>query len=140
MICTGALVSRQDICHERLGGGWRREQRGEDPAQALPPPQASPGLAQVHGAFLISLHSGASRHGTAMSPGDTPYHAALPSFVQSFPLFLSVSVSPSFFPSSLLLTPSPFLGHPLPAGRASRLGTEHFCVATAIGLNAGQHG
>lgn len=80
LICTGALVSRQDVCQERLGGGWRREQLGEDPVQALPLPQAPLGLAQVHGVFLISLHSGASRHGTAMSPGDTPYLAASPFF------------------------------------------------------------
>lgn len=68
-------------------------------------PQASPGLAQVHGAFLISLHSGTSRHGTAMSLGDTPYLDALPSFVQSFPLFLSVSISPSFSPNPLCFSP-----------------------------------
>lgn len=39
------------------------------------------------------------------------------------------------------LNPHPlFPGHPIPAGWASRLGTKHFCVATAIWLNAGQHG
>lgn len=107
LICTGALVSRQDICHEE-DGGWSGE--GEDPAQALPLPQAPPGLAQVHRAFLISLHSGASRHGTAMSPGDTPYLPALPSFLQSFPLFHSVSlstISPPPSPLSLFLVGIP---------------------------------
>lgn len=131
LICTGALVSQQDICQEQLGGGWRREQRVEDPVQALPPPQAPLGLAQVHGAFLISLHSGASRHGSAMSPGDTPYLAASPFFRSTLSLVsLSIPLSPSY--SFSLLPPPLFLGHPFPAGQASRLGTEHFRVATAI--------
>lgn len=68
LICTGARVSRQDIFQEEDGG----EQGGVDSAPALPLPQAPPGLAQVHGAILISLHSGASRHGCAASPRDTP--------------------------------------------------------------------
>ncbi|KAK2908125.1 hypothetical protein Q8A73_009198 [Channa argus] len=83
---------------ERLGEIYIRSSLeedggGEDPTQALPPPQAPPGLAQVHGFFLISLHSGASRHGAAMSPGDTPYLVAHPSFVQSFPQLPSTFLS-----------------------------------------------
>ena len=81
LICTGALVSRQDICQERLGGEWRRMEEGTregmfllELSQRLGP---LPGLAQVHRAFLISLHSGASRHGSAMSPGDNPYLVAV---------------------------------------------------------------
>lgn len=71
---------------EEGGGGGE-----EDPVQALPLPQAAPGLAQVDGAFLISLHSGASRHSSAMSPEDnTPHPPYLgpSSSSQSFPLFL----------------------------------------------------
>lgn len=96
---------------------------GEDPTQALPPPQASPGLAQVHGAFLISLHSGASRHGTAMSPGDTPYLAAHPFFVHSFPLFPSAFHRLYLTPFLCLispLTPPSLPGAPLP----SRMGQQ----------------
>lgn len=92
----------------------------EDPAQALPPPQAPLGLAQVHGAFLISLHSGASRHGSAMSPGDTPYLAASPFFRSNLSL---VSPSHSLFLPPLSLTPPfSFPGASLPsrAGQQTR--------------------
>lgn len=138
LICTGALVSWQDICQELLGGGWRREQRVEDPAQALPPPQAPLGLAQVHGAFLISPHSGAPRHGAATSPGDAPYLAA--SSLSPFSCFSQRIPQPPSHRLSLLLPlqptpPLPVLfpgAPPFPAGQAGRLGTGRFRVATTI--------
>lgn len=103
----------------------------EDPVQALPLPQAPLGLAQVHGAFLISLHSGASRHGSAMSPGDTPYLAASPFFRSTLSLVsLSILLSPSYSFSLLpLFLAPPFPGASLPSRAGQQ--TRHR-VATAI--------
>lgn len=103
------------------GGG---EQLEEDPAQALPLPQAPPGLAQVHGAFLISLHSGASRHGTAMSPGDTPPHTLLLSLpsLNPFPCFSQSPFHPFSLPPLCFYSPLSLPGATLPsrAGQQTR--------------------
>lgn len=89
------------------------EQGGEDSAPALPQPQAPRGLAQVQRAILITLHSGASRHGTAKSLRDNP----MPRFSSILRSILSL------FPCPLLtFLSSP--GHPFPAGRAKN--TKHW--------------
>ncbi|KAK2835235.1 hypothetical protein Q5P01_015719 [Channa striata] len=58
------------------------------------------------------------------APRAPPGLAQLPSTFHSprLTLFLQLLCNP----------PPPFLGYPSPAGRASRLGAERFCVAAAI--------
>lgn len=137
LICTSALVLWQDICQERLGGGgWKREEGRGGSCSGSPIAPGPSWVSQVHGAFLISLHSGASRHDTTMCPGDTPlppYCTSLLSLLQSFPYLSPIPLSLSlslwlnlFLHSPLLLPSSLFLGHPFPAGWARRVGAEHF--------------
>lgn len=117
MICTGALVSWQDICQEWLGGGWERGEGRGGSCSGSPIASGPSWVSQVHGAFLISLHSGASRHGTAMCPGDTPYLTALLSFsfLQSFPC-----LPPPPSTSSSTLPPFPGASLPSRVGQKSR--------------------
>lgn len=56
-------------------------------------------LLRCTGVFLISLHSGASRHGTATSPGDNALCCS-----SLLTLSRSVFVPPSFSPTSQLFT------------------------------------
>lgn len=131
LICTRALVSRQDICQEQLGGGWRRGGSCSGSPIASGPSWACSGARSL--SHFTAQWGCQTWH--CYEPWGHPLPCCSPFFVQSFLLFaLSVpqSISPSFFASYLLLPLPLFLGYPFSAGRASRLGTEHFCVATAI--------
>lgn len=128
LICTSALVLWQDICQERLGGGgWKRGEGRGGSCSGSPIASGPSWVSQVHGAFLISLHSGASRHGTTMCPGDTPlppYCTSLLSLLQSFPCLSPIPLSLSFAqPFSPLTPPPPLLSFP-GASLPSRVGQK----------------
>lgn len=131
LICTSALVLWQDICQERLGGGgWKRGEGRGGSCSGSPIASGPSWVSQVHGAFLISLHSGASRHGTTMCPGDTPAPTLLhfspfpPSVLSLFVSYLSLSRSLSFAqPISPLTPPPPLLSFP-GASLPSRVGQK----------------
>lgn len=106
------------------GAAWRRMEEGRILLRL--PQRLRPLLGLLRCAEPFSFHRTVGPLDMALlrAPGTAPYLAALPSFVQSFPLCLLVFLSPAF--SLQPLTPLSLPGAPLPS-RACRQ-TRHRAV------------
>lgn len=117
MICTGALVSRQDICQEQLGGGWRRGAARGGSCSGSP---TASGLSWAcSGARSLSHFTaqwGLQTWHCYEPRGHPPPPPTLLLSLLSVQSPVSLTVSSS---TSHPLSLSIFLGHPFPAGRAS---------------------